>query len=119
MRARSAAGARWEGTRHSPPLLAVATGPHRRGFRLSGTGHPVRRRADHVQRPSRPVRRPHHAALPGKATAEIHDYHYLRTGVLAASLAKTPSPTPASASPTRAAAPPKLCETGEISQSAQ
>lgn len=25
---------------------------------------------------------------PGKATAEIHDYHDLRTGVLAASLAK-------------------------------
>ena len=61
---------------------------HRGRLRLPRPGHPVPRRADLVQRAPGPVRRADPAPYPGKATAEIHDYHDTATGVLAASLAK-------------------------------
>jgi hypothetical protein len=96
------------GARHSLPLPAVATGRHRRGFRLSGTGYPVRRRADRVQRPSRPVRRPHHAALPGQGNRRDSRLPLPAHGSSRRIPGQTPSHTPASASPTRAAAPRKL-----------
>jgi hypothetical protein len=61
---------------------------HRRGLRLPDPGHLVSCRAGGVKRAPGPVRRPDPAPYPGKTTAEIHDYHDARTGVLAASLAK-------------------------------
>src|SRR5215471_3037477 len=73
-------------------------------LRTPSPGHPVPRRANRIQGPSRPVRGSHLAPHAGKTTAEIHDYHDLRTGVLASSLAKRAPATPASASPTRATA---------------
>ncbi len=71
------------------PLLAVATGSYiGEGFdcpildTLFLTA-PIAQKGDLVQYVGR-ILRPH----PGKITAEVHDYHDLRTGVLAASLAK-------------------------------
>jgi hypothetical protein len=43
---------------------------------------------DFLQRTPRPIHRADPTAVPGKLTAEIHDYHDAATGVLAASLAK-------------------------------
>jgi superfamily II DNA or RNA helicase len=71
------------------PLLAVATGSYiGEGFdcpildTLFLTA-PIAQKGDLVQYVGR-ILRPH----PGKTTAEVHDYHDLHTGVLAASLAK-------------------------------
>jgi len=72
-------------TTSGPLILRTTTPGH---FRLPSPGHPVPRRTNRIQGPSRPVRGSHLAPHAGKTTAEIHDYHDLRTGVLAASLAK-------------------------------
>ena len=78
--------------RLQPPDGAAAGRRHRplrrRRLRLPGTGHPLPRRTDRLQRPPRPVRRADPAPAPGKTTAEVHDYHDIATGVLASSLAK-------------------------------
>ncbi len=72
-----------------PPLLAVATGPYiGEGFDCPALdtlflAAPIAFKGRLIQYAGR-ILRPH----PGKTTAEIHDYHDLRTGVLAASLAK-------------------------------
>ena len=65
--------------------------------------------------------RPYPAALPGKATAEIHDYHNLRTGVLATSLAKrAPGYTSLGfPDPRRSSYTTSSGKTGEITQSAE
>jgi len=107
MRARAAAGARWGG-----PVTACLCSPWPPGHIGEGFGcpaldtlsvaAPIAFKGRLVQYAGR-IMRPY----PGKATAEIHDYHYLRTGILAAP-GQTPSPTPVSAFPTHAAAPPKL-----------
>jgi superfamily II DNA or RNA helicase len=71
-----------------PPLLVVATGPYAgEGFDCPALdtlflAAPVRWKGRLVQYAGR-ILRPY----PGKATAEIHDYHDTRTGVLAATLA--------------------------------
>jgi superfamily II DNA or RNA helicase len=88
-KARSAALARLRPQPDSPPLLAVATGPYiGEGFDCPALdtlflAAPIAFKGRLVQYAGR-ILRPY----PGKATAEIHDYHDLRTGVLAASLAK-------------------------------
>jgi superfamily II DNA or RNA helicase len=102
--------------RASPPLLAVATGPYiGEGFDCPALdtlslAAPIVFKGRLVWYAGR-ILRPY----PGKATAEIHDYHYLPKGVLAASLAKRPhlhqprlpdprrSPTQAPAKPERSA----------------
>jgi superfamily II DNA or RNA helicase len=85
---RSAALARLQPQPGGPPLLAVATGPYAgEGFDCPVLdtlflAAPVRWKGRLVQYAGR-ILRPH----PGKATAEIHDYHDTATGVLAATLA--------------------------------
>jgi len=87
-KSRSAALARLQAPPGSPPLLVVATGPYAgEGFDCPildtlFLAAPVRWKGRLVQYAGR-ILRPH----PGKATAEIHDYHDTATGVLAASLA--------------------------------
>jgi superfamily II DNA or RNA helicase len=87
-KSRSAALARLQPPPGSPPLLVVATGPYAgEGFDCPildtlFLAAPVRWKGRLVQYAGR-ILRPH----PGKATAEIHDYHDTATGVLAASLA--------------------------------
>jgi superfamily II DNA or RNA helicase len=72
-----------------PPLLAIATGSYvGEGFDCPILDTvfltaPIAQKGDLVQYVGR-IMRPH----PGKATAEVHDYHDRNTGVLAASLAK-------------------------------
>jgi superfamily II DNA or RNA helicase len=72
-----------------PPLLAVATGSYiGEGFDFPALdtlflAAPISFKGRLVQYAGR-ILRPY----PGKATAEIHDYHDTATGVLAASLAK-------------------------------
>ena len=85
MRARAAAGARWGG-----PVTACLCSPWPPGHIGEGFGcpaldtlsvaAPIAFKGRLVQYAGR-IMRPY----PGKATAEIHDYHYLRTGILAAS----------------------------------
>jgi superfamily II DNA or RNA helicase len=88
-RARTAALARLDAQRDGAPLLAVATGPYvGEGFDCPGARHPLPRRTRGLQRTPRAVRRPHPPPFPGKATAEVHDYHDVETGVLASSLTK-------------------------------
>jgi superfamily II DNA or RNA helicase len=88
-KARTAALARLQPQPGGPPLLVVATGPYiGEGFDCPALdtlflAAPVGYKGSIVQWAGRILR-----AHPGKATAEIHDYHDLRTGVLAASLAK-------------------------------
>jgi superfamily II DNA or RNA helicase len=71
-----------------PPLLVVATGPYvGEGFDCPALdtlflAAPVRWKGRLVQYAGR-ILRPY----PGKETAEVHDYHDTRTGVLAATLA--------------------------------
>jgi len=71
------------------PLLVVATGPYiGEGFDCPALdtlflAAPVAFKGRLVQYAGRILR-----TYPGKTTAEIHDYHDVRTGVLAASLAK-------------------------------
>ena len=85
---RSAALARLQPQPGSPPLLVVATGPYAgEGFDCPildalFLAAPVRWKGRLVQYAGRILR-----AHPGKATAEIHDYHDAATGVLAATLA--------------------------------
>ena len=85
---RSAALARLQPQPGRPPLLVVATGPYAgEGFDCPildtlFLAAPVRWKGRLVQYAGR-VLRPH----PGKATAEIHDYHDAATSVLAATLA--------------------------------
>jgi superfamily II DNA or RNA helicase len=87
-KSRSAALARLQPPPGSPPLLVVATGPYAgEGFDCPildtlFLAAPVRWKGRLVQYAGR-ILHPH----PGKATAEIHDYHDTATGVLAASLA--------------------------------
>jgi superfamily II DNA or RNA helicase len=72
----------------SPPLLVVATGPYvGEGFDCPALdtlflAAPVRWKGRLVQYAGR-ILRPY----PGKETAEVHDYHDISTGVLAATLA--------------------------------
>ncbi len=72
-----------------PPLLVVATGPYvGEGFDCPildtlFLAAPIAFKGRLVQYAGR-VLRPH----PGKTTAEIHDYHDIDTGVLAASLGR-------------------------------
>jgi hypothetical protein len=56
--------------------------PHRPQRRPGRTGTPIRWKGRLVQYAGRILR-----SYPGKATAEVHDYHDPATGVLAASLA--------------------------------
>ncbi len=82
-RSRSVALARLQPEPGGPALLVVATGPYA-GPILDTLflAAPVRWKGRLVQYAGR-ILRPH----PGKATAEIHDYHDAATGVLAATLA--------------------------------
>jgi superfamily II DNA or RNA helicase len=88
-KARAAALARLRPQPGGPPLLAVATGPYiGEGFDCPALdtlflAAPIAFKGRLVQYAGR-ILRPH----PGKTTAEVHDYHDQRTGVLAASLAK-------------------------------
>jgi superfamily II DNA or RNA helicase len=88
-KARAAALAQLQPEPGRPPLLAVATGPYiGEGFDCPALdtlflAAPIAFKGRLVQYAGR-IMRPH----PGKTTAEIHDYHDLRTPVLAASLAK-------------------------------
>src|SRR5215469_12704955 len=87
-KARAAALARLQTEPGDPPLVVVATGPYRRGLRLPGPGTlflaaPVGYKGSIVQWAGRILR-----AHPGKTSAEVHDYHDLRTPVLAATLTK-------------------------------
>lgn len=88
-RARGAALARLEPQPGQPPLLAVGTGSYvGEGFDCPALdtlflAAPISFKGRLVQYAGR-ILRPY----PGKATAEIHDYHDVATGVLAASLAK-------------------------------
>jgi superfamily II DNA or RNA helicase len=72
----------------SPPLLVVATGPYAgEGFDCPALdtlflAAPIRWKGRLVQYAGR-ILRPY----PGKKTAEVHDYHDVGTGVLAATLA--------------------------------
>ncbi|TFV57004.1 hypothetical protein E4P41_14980 [Geodermatophilus sp. DF01-2] len=88
-RVRVAASTQLDPRPEGPPLLVVATGPYvGEGFDCPALdtlflAAPVAFRGRLVQYAGR-VLRPH----PGKATAEVHDYHDVATGVLASSLAK-------------------------------
>jgi superfamily II DNA or RNA helicase len=88
-KARTAALARLQPDPGQPPLLAVATGSYiGEGFDCPALdtlflAAPISFKGRLVQYAGR-ILRPY----PGKATAEIHDYHDTATGVLAASLAK-------------------------------
>jgi superfamily II DNA or RNA helicase len=88
-KARAAALARLHPQPGAPPLLVVATGPYiGEGFDCPALdtlflAAPVGYKGSIVQWAGRILR-----AHPGKTTAEIHDYHDVRTPVLAASLAK-------------------------------
>lgn len=88
-KARAAALTRLQPGPDGPPLLVVATGPYiGEGFDCPALdtlflAAPVAFKGRLVQYAGRILR-----AYPGKTTAEIHDYHDVRTGVLAASLAK-------------------------------
>jgi superfamily II DNA or RNA helicase len=88
-KARAAALARLQPKPARPPLLAVATGPYAgEGFDCPALdtlflAAPVAFKGRLVQYAGR-ILRPY----PGKATAEVHDYHDTATGVLASSLAK-------------------------------
>jgi superfamily II DNA or RNA helicase len=88
-KARAAALARLQPEPDGPPLLVVATGPYiGEGFDCPALdtlflAAPVAFKGRLVQYAGRILR-----AYPGKTTAEIHDYHDVRTGVLAASLPK-------------------------------
>lgn len=72
-----------------PPLLAIATGPYiGEGFDCPPLDTvflavPIAQKTNLVQWVGR-ILRPY----PGKATAEVHDYHDVHTGVLASPLAK-------------------------------
>jgi len=87
-RNRTAALARLQPQPGGPPLLVVATGPYAgEGFDCPALdtlflAAPVRWKGRLVQYAGRILR-----AYPGKETAEVHDYHDVRTGVLAATLA--------------------------------
>ena len=87
-RSRAAALASLQPQPGGPPLLVVATGPYAgEGFDCPVLdtlflAAPVKWKGRLVQYAGR-ILRPH----PGKSTAEIHDYHDHRTGVLAATLA--------------------------------
>jgi superfamily II DNA or RNA helicase len=94
-RSRAAALASLQPQPGGPPLLVVATGPYAgEGFDCPVLdtlflAAPVKWKGRLVQYAGR-ILRPH----PGKSTAEIHDYHDHRTGVLAATLAgRTPGYT--------------------------
>jgi superfamily II DNA or RNA helicase len=88
-KARDAALARLDPKTSSEPLLVVATGPYiGEGFDCPVLdtlflAAPIAFKGRLVQYAGR-ILRPH----PGKVTAEVHDYHDVRTGVLASSLAK-------------------------------
>jgi superfamily II DNA or RNA helicase len=89
VKARAAALARLQPEPDGPPLLVVATGPYvGEGFDCPALdtlflAAPVAFKGRLIQYAGRILR-----AYPGKTTAEIHDYHDVHTGVLAASLAK-------------------------------
>ena len=88
-KARAAAFIRLQPEPDGPPLLVVATGPYiGEGFDCPVLdtlflAAPVAFKGRLIQYAGRILR-----TYPGKTTAEIHDYHDVRTGVLAASLAK-------------------------------
>jgi superfamily II DNA or RNA helicase len=88
-KARAAALTRLRPEPDGPPLLVVATGPYiGEGFDCPVLdtlflAAPVAFKGRLIQYAGRILR-----SYPGKTTAEIHDYHDVRTGVLAASLAK-------------------------------
>jgi superfamily II DNA or RNA helicase len=88
-KARAAALAQLSPQPDAPPLLAVATGPYvGEGFDCPALdtlflAAPVAFKGRLVQYAGRILR-----SFPGKATAEVHDYHDVATGVLASSLAK-------------------------------
>jgi superfamily II DNA or RNA helicase len=88
-KARKAALSRLHPQPGGAPLLVVATGPYiGEGFDCPALdalflAAPVGYKGSVVQWAGRILR-----AYPGKTTAEIHDYHDVRTPVLAASLAR-------------------------------
>jgi len=88
-KARAAALARLQTEPGDPPLVVVATGPYiREGFDCPALdtlflAAPVGYKGSIVQWAGRILR-----AHPGKTSAEVHDYHDLRTPVLAATLTK-------------------------------
>jgi superfamily II DNA or RNA helicase len=85
---RAAALSRLQAQPGGPPLLVVATGPYAgEGFDCPALdtlflAAPVRWKGRLVQYAGRILRN-----YPGKETAEVHDYHDVDTGVLAATLA--------------------------------
>jgi superfamily II DNA or RNA helicase len=87
-KSRTSALARLQPVPDSPPLLVVATGPYAgEGFDCPVLdtlflAAPVKWKGRLVQYAGR-ILRPY----PGKETAEVHDYHDVGTGVLAAALA--------------------------------
>lgn len=87
-RNRAAALERLQPQPGGPPLLVVATGPYAgEGFDCPALdtlflAAPVKWKGRLVQYAGRILR-----SYPGKQTAEVHDYHDSRTGVLAATLA--------------------------------
>src|SRR5215469_7066567 len=88
-KARAAALARLQTEPGDPPLVVVATGPYiGEGFDCPALdtlflAAPVGYKGSIVQWAGRILR-----AHPGKTSAEVHDYHDLRTPVLAATLTK-------------------------------
>jgi superfamily II DNA or RNA helicase len=88
-KARAAALARLQPESDGPPLLVVATGPYiGEGFDCPVLdtlflAAPIAFKGRLVQYAGRILR-----AYPGKNTAEVHDYHDVKTAVLAASLTK-------------------------------
>lgn len=88
-KARAAALARLQPEPYGPPLLVVATGPYiGEGFDCPALdtlflAAPIAFKGRLVQYAGRILR-----AYPGKSTAEVHDYHDVKTPVLAASLTK-------------------------------
>ena len=88
-KARVAALARLQPESDGPPLLVVATGPYiGEGFDCPALdalflAAPIAFKGRLVQYVGRILR-----AYPGKSTAEVHDYHDVKTAVLAASLTK-------------------------------